>query len=476
MTTIKKIFLVLIIFFIFLLYIYKLPGSFVFESDFSRDLNDIIQIAKGKPMLIGPKLSFGGIFTGPYYYYLFLPVFFLSQYNIASILIFNSLIFALAAAYFFIKLAGELNLIKALIPTISLVLLSVYIFSARNPGNAFSYLPFLLFFLTYIIFNKLGNKVLFLLGLLGGIIVNFHLVNLVIILPIFVYIFISLKRKVNIKYLTTGFFFSFLPLIIFEIKHNFIMFENTFINRSYLTFMENKNLPSGITLKKNIFENLILISQQMRTWFILHPLVYFFIGLIIVWKNKLERKFLILYFFSFLSFLLLVLFLRFQFAFHYLFPVVFLIFFTTIIILAKSRFFYLVVLLIFLQIYYFPKHLYSPSIRKWQRFEKAVNYLVDNKLINKNESFNIIQIRPETNLTPLGHEFRFFFRKRDYRPDSEFEYKKSKTLFIFSEIPNLDIKQLDSWEAKEYGKEFLKNYQKYLVDGLTIYKISKNKI
>src|SRR3989344_2391006 len=49
---------------------YKLTSSFNFHPDFARDIYDMLAIIQGNPTLIGPKLSLGGIYSGPYYYYL----------------------------------------------------------------------------------------------------------------------------------------------------------------------------------------------------------------------------------------------------------------------------------------------------------------------------------------------------------------------------------------------------------------------
>jgi len=43
---------------------YKLFYSFNFHPDFARDIYDILTIIQGKLTLIGPKLSFGGIYSG----------------------------------------------------------------------------------------------------------------------------------------------------------------------------------------------------------------------------------------------------------------------------------------------------------------------------------------------------------------------------------------------------------------------------
>jgi len=48
-----------------------------------------------------------------------------------------------------------------------------------------------------------------------------------------------------------GLIFAFAPLVLFELKNHFIMFKNTFIDKSYLSFINNTNLPNGVKLNKN---------------------------------------------------------------------------------------------------------------------------------------------------------------------------------------------------------------------------------
>ena len=67
--------------------------AFDYHPDFARDLCDLLSIIRGKLTLIGPKTSFGGIYNGPYYYYLFAPIFYLTNLNIYSLLVFNLLLF-----------------------------------------------------------------------------------------------------------------------------------------------------------------------------------------------------------------------------------------------------------------------------------------------------------------------------------------------------------------------------------------------
>lgn len=170
---------------IFALYIFRIDEALIFHSDFARDLYEILKVAQGNLTLLGPKLSFGGLYAGPYYFYLFVPVFILTGISILSIPIFNAFLFACSLAYFAKKTIDKHSLTKGIFATICLSSVTLTVFAARSPGNATSYLPLLLILLTYIHFERIDSRLkLIVLGLTFGIIVNFTLAALVLFLPL----------------------------------------------------------------------------------------------------------------------------------------------------------------------------------------------------------------------------------------------------------------------------------------------------
>ncbi|QQG44111.1 MAG: hypothetical protein HYW86_04595 [Candidatus Roizmanbacteria bacterium] len=458
----------------FLIFSYKLPSSFVFNPDFARDLYDILKITQGKITLIGPKLTFGGIYSGPFYYYLFTPILYITNLNINALLYFNAFLFAAAIGYLFKKISAILSLRKSVLVSLVFVFLPFYLSASRNPSNAFSYLPFLMILLTYIFFTEIKTKKqLFFIGIGFGIIATFHLVNLLIVPFVTLFIFYLLKHKRIIVYFFIGLFAPFSYFILFEIKHNFIMLKNTFIDKSYLYWVNNKNIPGGLTGKKNIIDNIFFLSSQIKELILINPLLMILLGSAIVLIKKNMKKERILVICSLLSLLLLVLTLRYQFISHYLFSVTFFIFFVFIFVLIKSKLTLVLIPILLFEIIYFPKSYYQPTWRSVQTYEKAAQALIQNNIIKKEDSFNVIQITNPDLLSPNGFEYRFFLRKAGFIPNLEFEYKKSQVLYIFSEIPNFNINNLDSWEAKEFGKEKFIDNKIYSTDKITIYKISK---
>jgi hypothetical protein len=100
-----------------------------------------------------------------------------------------------------------------------------------------------------------------------------------------------------------------------------------------------------------------------------------------------------------------------------------------------------------------------------------VNFVIDNKLIDKKTEFNVVMIAHPNAI--IGFEYRYFFQKQGYVPLSEFEYSKANTLLIFTQKKDLDISTLNTWEINQFGKQNFENAEKYKVDSQIVYKIKK---
>lgn len=453
---------------------YKLPESFIFHPDFARDMFDITRISQGKPMLIGPKLTFGGIYSGPYYYYLLLPILFLSKYNITAVLLFNALLFSVALGFFYYQLSQKFTGFGSLLATVVLLFSPLYLIASRNPSNAFTYLPFLLVLLMILYCYTIQKpKLLFLLGLFGGIIATFHAVTGVVIIFVSILVLLDLRYKKNFLWYIVGFIAAFSPLFLFEIKHHFIMLKNTFIDKSYLLWINNKNIPGGIVGKKNPFENFLFIAHIMKKFMVVSPLVLLFVAGVVSINKSLSQKEKLLLSLSFGSVVFLALFMRFQLIYHYLFATVLLLLFTVVVILTKHKQYILLLLLLAIELANIPQEIYLKTWRSDKTYEQAVHVVIDQKLLHKTDSFNIIQVTEPDLLSPNGFEYRFFLQQYGYKPASEFAYKTSRKLLLFSEKPDYNIKNLDTWESREFGREHIAKSKKYTSGTITIYVAEK---
>ena len=473
MTNLKKYFPTILIFItLLIIYSHRLTSSFNFHPDFTRDIYDMLTIIQGKFSLIGPKSSFGGMYTGPYYYYLFMPIFYLTKLNVYSLLIFNLALFLFALIFFNLHVAKKYGVLSASLSTLVIGLSPIYISASRGPWNASTYIPFLLVFLTLLYFNDFNNKKvgLLFLGLLGGIIATIHLVNIAVLLIVITHFFYTLKRKRNILYFFIGLLLAFSPLIVFELKHNFIMFRNTFIVGSYKSFINNRNLfknegPDTLKSVAYIVQNL---SSQLGVNFLL--LTFLFIGL---WRNLKENKDRFFIISSALLTFVFILLSRYQFVPFYLFPLSVLVLFTSSLTILNTNYKWLLVIILLVEMYSFPGSIYTVATRKPEQYERVVNFVLSNKILKKDRTFNVIEISKDYGAKyPIGYGYRFFFRKYGHIPKSEFEYNTSDTLLILSEARDVDILKLNSWEMNQFGKRYIQNRKLYEIGKTTLYVLS----
>src|SRR3989344_9057135 len=215
----KKVITIIVVLASFLILSYHLTSSFIFHPDFARDLFDITRISQGKFMLIGPKLTFGGIYSGPYYYYLFVPILLLSQYNIDAVLFFNTFLFSLSLGFFFYKVSTKQSFLASILATSAFLFSPLFLIASRNPSNAFTYIPFLLILMTIIYFDDIQKpKQILFLGIGAGIIATFHLVSISALFFISILFLYKLKKRKHYFPYIGGFIVSFAPLFLFELK------------------------------------------------------------------------------------------------------------------------------------------------------------------------------------------------------------------------------------------------------------------
>lgn len=463
---------------LFAIYSYKLPQSFLFTSDFGRDMYQSGRIAQGELVLIGSKMNLGGYFVGPYlYYFLAIPLF-ISGFDINFVLYFHALIFAGAVGFFFWSASRKIHPAKAFLASFSIGILPIYIQSARYPSNGYTFLPFLLILFTWVLFlgfkdRRFSTAVA---GILAGIIFNIHPTTIFATGFIFFYLLLFLKEKKLLFLFLGGFLITFLPILFFEFRHNFVMTRDTFINNSYRSFTQDSNTPQFWLHKNPIISSFLFFSGKFKQWVLLSPIFYF--GAVLAataWKmkgksNKLDLFLLIS---SILSFILSIIILRFHFEEHYFFSTLFFVVFATVIVLIRSRLWFLLLAIIFIEIILFPKPLYNQSKRSFSSIEQSVKFSIDQNLVTKEEPFNLIQITDAYGLVPIGYEYRFFFRKYGLYPISEYDYKEAKKLIIFSETPFYDIDRFKMWATEEFGREYFSKRKVYHSGPITIYLISR---
>lgn len=451
----------------FFIFSYKLQSASSFEGDLGRDLFEIAKISFGNFTLLGPKGSFGGIYTAPYHYYLFILPFILSGKQLSGVLFLNVLLFTASLVFFSFHVSKKFGKLTGFLSGLIMMLLPFFLFSARNPGNGFTPTAFFLVFLTIIYFydiNKFNWLKIFLLGLLLGIIISSLFVYVIILVPILLFVFLLLKNKKMFLFFLVGIFLAFSPLILFELKNHFIMLKNTFIDKSYLSFVNNTNLPGGVKLNKNIFFNAIDLLKKMQPYFginIYLPILFLFGS--IIWVKKYKDKLLVMA--TVISFMILVFVLRFQYSAHYLLPFLTIFSFCLLMLLVNNKYKIIIfVSLIILLMFSFPTSYYLNTQRNYLLIKNRVEKTLSKQFITKNDKFNIILKRSDDAPTPAGNEYRFFFLINGYEPQSDFLYKDSQKLVIFSEESAVDFNKFKTWELTEFDHSKVKKSEIFMVD------------
>lgn len=309
----KRHYLILIIILLIALFFrtYKIVERFEFGHDgdlYSWVVKDII--VNHHPRLIGQLTSAPGIFIGPFFYYLLTPFFLLTNMDpigalipatILGLITIFSYYFVLSktfekqvgliAAFLYATLITTVNLDRWVVPTITSSLWAIW-------------------YLYSLISLSRGNfSVLFLLGILIGLIWHIHIALIPSLIAIPFAILLSkklptFKQAVNFA---AAFFITSIPLILFELRHNFgqtLGLINNFTTSrdgasGFYKFqlvleMVTKNLntlffaPQSFNFTNNIFFillilflPLILIQKKYIDFKYIAPLYIWFVGVII---------------------------------------------------------------------------------------------------------------------------------------------------------------------------------------------------
>jgi len=245
----------------------------IFDWDQERDAFEIKRmLIEHKPVLIGPRVvGVHGFFLAPYYTYLLLPFYILSNLHpIGSMyfVIFVNLVFV-AASFFIIKTiwGKKFAALFLLLWGINPLLVSYDI----TPWNVLLVSPTIMFTL-FVIYKLYTNRSWIywcLLGITLALGINFHFQFVFMILLAIVFI-VSAKKQIessgkNISILIGSFLLMFLPLLIFDLRHDFLN-TNLFINFFLSGSDQNpRDMISWILVLNNAFHPIISVKNTPLT-------------------------------------------------------------------------------------------------------------------------------------------------------------------------------------------------------------------
>ncbi|NCN45522.1 MAG: hypothetical protein AUK08_00900 [Candidatus Pacebacteria bacterium CG2_30_36_39] len=254
------------------LYFYNLPNSFHFSGDQGRDVLVMKDLLDGKSWpLLGPTSSVGHYYLGPLFYYFNSPSLLLTNFNPIGPALLQALVGITMTVALFCFLKQFFNYKIAVIATTWYLLLPTFVEYNRFAWNPNAIPLFLiLFFWSLAQFIKLQKEKFFLIALINlFILLQLHLINIVLLLPLLISVYQSWLKHHNIKSIITKTFYSILTTITALFPFIYGLFKQIGLSKNKSSLINPLSLVQniGINLKeiiwllagKNIFLSLLII-------------------------------------------------------------------------------------------------------------------------------------------------------------------------------------------------------------------------
>lgn len=213
---------------------YDLVGRYGYGHDaelFSWIVKDIV--VNHHPRLIGQLTSAPGIFIGPLFYYLLVPFFLLSKMDPIGAVIPITIIGVLATLSYYFVFSKLFSRTTGFITAFLQAILLAWVgFDRRVAPSTPTNLWVIWYFYTIIQIARGHFFVLPLLGILIGLIWHIHIALLptLIAIPFAFLLAKKLPRLKEVLLFTLTLFITSLPLLIFELRHNFIQTKSLIEN------------------------------------------------------------------------------------------------------------------------------------------------------------------------------------------------------------------------------------------------------
>lgn len=446
---------------------YRMPADYNYDSDFGRDLWKAQEITQGNHTLVGPQFSFAGLRLSPYHFYFMAPFLWLFN-SYKAVVIANGLLFVAALTLTFILISKAYGRLYSFLSIIWIATTSYIILAARSPGNAFTYLAlYLIYFTGFFIAQSRGTWLTMALGFLGGVIVNYHPISVLEVVAPFLAKEIVVRDRFTknvilswVLYLS-GFLATFIPVVLFELKHGFVLTKSFFGPRQG-EFLSGEYLNSIGSLA-----HMVKLNDLSHTWIPITGLgVVAIIAAAYYEKKKPELK----NWFAAVIIICLWFLIFGREVPHYFFPVILFLQLTAVFFikdLVNSKI--ILIGLILTNLIFFPARFYKSS-RNLGEVEKNFDTATE-QLTLPGQSLNTILVN-STHLSAPGYEYRYLLTKQGYKVDDEYSYNLSRNLLVVSELGEVDFKNSKNWGLTEFGKKRL--IQRTKVDGTVYYLFEKS--
>lgn len=412
-----------------------------FDSDFAWQLSEASEILQGKFRLIGPACSLGCHF-GPYYYYQLALSMLISGMSPNAITKINSILtlipyFVASIIILRSRLRFSQKLLFAIIP---------FIFSFAQmfafPTNANSYLGLvlLLFALSQ---SKISRNKSLIIGILGGIVLNYHFVALpVVVFCLIIYIRHQYKDNFlqHLSLIFLGIIITYLPLLIFEIRHDFVNTKTILMGSGLSSFATNSNLSYYIP-QKNFVSGLLYVNSLFEFY-----LGFSFLFLLIFFSKKQK-----LYFFYFLTCIIGAAYLTtMQFAPHYFYPIAIL----SVLIICNSNFapkkqnilIFLIILLSFINTY---NKIQTLKLAPINDPLEIISTEISKKIIDKKTPRNVVYFTKDKISQREGNVLRYYLNSMGVSIAPRGEYLTPNEVIVVDET-SIDPLKDTSYEMQSF--------------------------
>jgi len=209
---------------------YNLPERFGFAHDadlYSWIVKDIV--VDHNLRLIGQETSASGVYIGPLFYYLLIPFFLIFNMDPIGSAYLGLVIGLLTTLSYFYCLSKIFNKTVGLIAAfLNSTLLFTVGFDIWVVPTITTKLWAIWYLYTLLMLSRGNFKVLPLLGLLIGLIWHIHLalIPALLAIPVAIYVSKKIPSKKQILYFILIILITSLPLIIFELRNNFIQIQS----------------------------------------------------------------------------------------------------------------------------------------------------------------------------------------------------------------------------------------------------------
>lgn len=473
----NKLVILLVLIGIFLR-LYKLEEFVTFLGDQGRDAIIIKRIITLEHFpAIGPTSSIGQVFLGPFYYYLMAPFLALTKLNPIGLAIGSVLlsIIGLFGSYLVIrKINSGLARFYLIFITFSAVLVSSSRFS-WNPNL----LPFFSFFTLYFFYKFFDSKKIIYAGLAGAfcaLSIQLHYLALLLFLPLFLFSLINRSCLYNLKTIFLGlslFLLSFIfftsPLIIFDLKHNFLNVKN------FIKIFTQENIVASTTFSSRFLEtsnDFFHYSLNIKPNSLISLLLFILI-LIFFIKNNFFKKNLLLQL-NFLNFFLYLVGFSIlsSFRYYHYYGLIYLSFFLILAVIINcffqkkyllSKFF----LLLFFVSWVYLNYSQYPFYQKEGNFQIWRAKMIAQSIVDKNPKIPY-QVVPVP-FTEMDGHIRYFLEILGKRPLSEESSDQPVELYILCYEKTCDALNHPQWQIAAFKNKKVEKIWK--VDRVKIYKL-----